>query len=144
MFGIDTGPGQLTYVTRPVTGTMRRFETEFDEDEKKNIKRQVEIKDPVIIFLASGQTLVMSGAEAERRGFFEQPEIMQFEAVTDPKTAAGRYKFAMKMEDRLEAFRQLEAAVISRCISKHGHPLPRECTYSETSVYLQSTIERAA
>jgi len=129
------GPASLTFVTRPVTGTVKMEKTIFDKKSRENSKVAVELLDPVIVFFANRSSQVMSGKEATRRGYLQQPEIMNFESVSDAKSAAGRYKFAMRMQDKLEAWQQMEDAVISACISKCGHPLDLDTTYSKRTMH---------
>lgn len=145
-FGQDPGPGTLSYVTRAVTaGDIFTTTAKFDPKEQQIVKKQVAVVDPVVVFMANGATIVMSMKEAEKRGFLNQPEILNFDSVTDPKTPAGQYKFAMNMLVRQKAFTQLEENVISKCISRHGHPLPNGCTYARTSIYFddEASIKEA-
>ena len=137
------GPASLSFVTRPVTGTIEIEKTVFDKKERVNNKVKAIIKEAVIVFFPNRSSQVMSVKEADRRGYMAQPDIMNFEAVTDAKSPAGRYKFAMRMKDRLEAWQAMEDAVVNACVSKSGHPLAIEATYSKRTMFFDDFKEGA-
>ncbi len=133
----DDGPAVLEHVVRPVDGNIyyktckrntKTKELEFEEKVMEN---------PVIIFFYRGSTTVMEGKEAEAKGFMEQPTILNFDAVQDNNSNAGKFKFAMNMKTRASAWMEMENQIIQKCISKHGHPLPLDVTYSTNSMYLE-------
>lgn len=134
------GPAMLTFVTRPVTGDVEIEKTVFDKKTRENHKVKGKLKDPVIVFYPNRTSQIMSAKEADRRGYLEQPDIMNFESVTDAKTHAGRYKFAMRMKDKLEAWQQMEDQVISGCISKSGHPLSSDANYSKKTMHFDDFV----
>lgn len=125
----------LTHVARAVDGIVMTETVKFNVKEGKNIKTEVEVKDPVVVFFPNKTTQVMSLADAEMKGFLQMPSIMNFDQVQDQNTPAGRYKFAMMPRDKMEAWMVMEDTLISRCISKTGHPL-EQGTISDTSIYL--------
>ena len=126
----------LNYVAREVQGNIPCTLTKFDKDLGENVHEMTKVKEPVIVFFPNGTTQVMSRKRAEGLGFLEQPDILNFASVQDSKTPAGRYKNAIRESDRLNAWLTMENAVIQRCVSKSGHPLPLDCTYSDYSLYM--------
>lgn len=134
-FGVDSGGAILRFVTRAVSGDIFVEKTRFDTKEMKNVKTIVKLKDPVIVFMPNKSTRVMSMKEAEKLGFLQRPDIINFEAITDAKTVAGKFKFAFSDRERAEHWKELEQQVISRCIQSHGYPIPREASVSDESLH---------
>lgn len=133
----DTGGAVLRYVTRSVIGTIFTERTKFDTKKQKNVKEMVEVVDPVIVFMPNKSVRVMPQREAEALGLLEVPDIINFEAVTDKKSVAGKFKFAFTDRERMQHWKELEQQVISRCIQNHGYPIPREATISEDSIFYE-------
>lgn len=138
-FGQDTGGAVLAFVTRAVKGKMERTVMKFDEDVHKNVPSVERIKDPVIVFFPNKTSQVFSLKEADKRGYLQMPEVLNLQAVEDPKSAAGRFKFAVSMEARKQAWLELEQAVISACMARGGHPLPRDCEFGDESIFFSTT-----
>jgi len=138
------GPATLAFVTRPVTGKIATVRTKFDTKLRENKQESVDVENPVIVFYPNRTSQVMSGKEAERRGYMEQPEILNFDSVTDQTSTAGRYKFAMHLKQRLDAWQQMEDAVVNGCISKSGHPFDQDTNYSKQTMMLAQFKENVA
>lgn len=134
----------LAYVAREIIGNIDTTRTKFDTKIGENVVSIVALQDPVIVFFPSGTTQVLSANRAKALGFLEQPEIMNYASVQDGKSAAARYKNAIREKDRVDAWLMLENAIIQKCVSKSGHPLPLDCTYSDKSFYLSYEKELAA
>lgn len=134
----------LAYVARQIDGVIMTTSTKFDTKLGENVTKETEVRNPVIVFFPNGTTQVLAGDRAKILGFLEQPEIMNFESVQGGKSPAARYKNALREKDRMDAWHDLENAVINRCVSKSGHPLPLDCDYSKKSFYLYENEEIAA
>jgi hypothetical protein len=125
----------LSFVTRQVIGDILDTKTRFDPLTGENITEEIKVKDPVIVFFPNGTSQVMSSKHAEGAGYLNQPEIMNISMVGDQRTPAGRYKNAIREEDRCRAWLDLEGVVINKCIGKSGHPLPLDCRVDENSLF---------
>lgn len=134
----------LEYVLRRVEGKVMTSIVKFDPDLGENVRKEVAIRHPVIVFFPNRTSRVMSEKDAERAGFMRQPEIMNFAQVADQRTPAGRYKNAIRSADRKQAWLEMEVTLINRIIEKSGHPLALENTYSQSSVYLDDPTEEIA
>jgi hypothetical protein len=137
------GPAKLSFVTRLVTGDIVSEKTTFDTKLRENVKTKTKVKDPVIVFFPNRTSQVMCSSEAERRGYLETPEIMNFESVTDQKSVAGQFKFAMHTKQRMDAWQQMEDRIVGDCISKSGHPFDQDVNYSKSSILAESFKEPA-
>lgn len=124
----------LSFVTRVVKGAIPRTLTEYDEETKELAHKEVAIKEPVLVFFPNGTSQVLSSDQAEKKGFLGSPEIINFVSVTDAKTPAGRYKFAIRDKDRHDAWLEMEDNIIRHVLSKSGNPLPEGVTYERTSI----------
>lgn len=124
----------LSFVTRVVTGEVPTTLTEYDEETKELAHKEVTIKEPVLVFFPNGTSQVLSSVQAEKKGFLGSPEIINFVSVTDAKTPAGRYKFAIREKDRHEAWLEMEDNIIRRVLAKSGNPLPEGVTYERKSI----------
>lgn len=126
----------LSYVTREITeGEIPHSTVKFNKSKGENERTETTLKSPVVVFFPNKTCAVFSAKEAEEKGFMKQPDIINFEQVTDNKTAAGRFKFSMKMDQKIAAWTEMEDALIQLCVSKSGHPLPLDCRYSEKSMF---------
>lgn len=135
-FGQDNAGAVLSFVTRRVKGEVLTEVSQFDEKSEKNEKKYVPLEDPVIVFLPSGSVVLLSEAEAERRGLMEEPDILGIAEVNDTKSAAGKWKYAMNDKQRQAAWLVMEKAVIRGCTSRGGYPLDAtKAQYSEDSIY---------
>lgn len=128
----------LQYVAREVTGDIMTTAAQRDAKNGGIVERNKKLKEPVIVFFSNGSTLVMERSSAETRGFLKTPEVMNLSQVTDTATPAGRFKHAFRDEDRQQAWMDLEQAVITKCTSRSGHPLPLDARVSEQSIYFPS------
>ena len=139
-FGPDLGGARLAYVAREVKGTIETTQTRFKSDKNGGHNEQtvVEVKDPVIVFFPNRSVRVMPLKEADRLGFLKQPTVLNFEAVTDQNSVAGRFKFAINDSARHDAWKQMEQSIIANCQRKGGRPLPDGVTFSSDSIYLTS------
>lgn len=136
MFGQDAAGATLSFVTRRVIGEVLTEVCAFNEDTQKNEKKYVQVEDPVIVFLPSGSVVLLSEAEAEKRGLMDEPELIGIAEVNDTKTAAGKWKFAMNDKQRHVAWLIMEKAVIRGCTSRGGYPLDAtKAKFSEDSIY---------
>lgn len=127
----------LTHVARRIDGDIETTTTKFDPKIGENVKKPSTVKNPVIVFFPNGMSQVMTEKRADSLGFLGQPEILNFAQVEDQQTAAGRYKHAIRDDQRRMAWLEMEQSVVNACISKSGHPLPLDCVYSDESVYLE-------
>lgn len=134
----------LSYVAREVEGDIMTVKTKFDDKLGENVQKETKVVDPVIVFFPNNTSQVMARKTAEERGFLAQPEILNFAQVQDQKTAAGRYKNAIKNEDRIQAWLDMENKIITDCVAASGHPLALDCNYSDKSVYLDAPTEEIA
>jgi len=135
MFSQDTGGAVLAFVTRVVTGNVFAPQARFDDATMKVTRTMERVVNPVIIFFPNGTTVVMAEKLAEQKGFLEAPTILNFEAVVDAKSIAGRFKFSMGDSARREAWTQMEQAVIGTCLARGGYPLnQKEASYSDHSI----------
>ena len=136
-FGPDLGGARLAYVARQINGTIKTTQTRFKSDKNggHNEQTEVDLKDPMIIFFPNRSVRVMSMKEAERLGFLEQPPILNFEAVSDQKSVAGKFKFAINDKTRYKYWLAMEQSLISGCQRKGGRPLPDGVGYSNDSIY---------
>lgn len=136
-FGPDLGGAQLAYVARAIDGDIVTHKTQFKQDKNggHNEQKEVKVQDPIIVFLPNRSVRVMSIKEADRLGFLQQPPILNFEAVTDQKSTAGKFKFAINDDVRREAWMEMEQSLISNCQRKGGKPLPDGVYYSKDSLY---------
>lgn len=125
----------LGHVAREIIGDIPLELTKFDTKEKKNVKKEGKVKDPIAVFFPKGQCLVLSRERAEKQGFLNRPEVMNIDSVTGSDTAAGRYKNAMDIEGRQQAWMDLEQQLINECLMKSGPPFPAGCSISEQSLY---------
>lgn len=132
----DNGGAVLQYVTRMVDGELPDNKVKFDKSSNKVVKiQQDNVETKVIVFFPNRSVQVMNIKDAERKGFLRQPDILGFESVVDAQSAAGQYKFAMRIEDRADAWLKMENALIGHCISKNGIPLPHGVGYSNRSLW---------
>ena len=131
----------LRHVTREVIGKVSQTITKIVQDPAtqsfENVSEEREMKDPVIVFFPNKTCQVMPSALAERKGFLGMPEVLNLATVEDHSTPAGRYKNALRLEDRQAAWYEMETTLINRCISGSGHPLPIDTTYSKDSFYFE-------
>lgn len=137
-FGPDLGGAQLSYVTRLVTGDVPTTKTKFKNDKNggHNVEEQAMVEEPVIVFLPNRSVRVMSFKEAGKLGFLNQPNILNFEAVTDQTSSAGKFKFGINEAVRHQAWMDLENGLIAACLRKAGKPLPDGVHYSNESIYI--------
>ena len=143
--GSDRGPASLAYVTRDVIGEVTLSTRAVRDKKTGELSRQeVVLENPVVVFFLNGNAVLLSGKEAETRGFLRQPPILNFDAIDKPDSDAGRFKFAMRIEERTAAWYAMEQAVISRCVSKHGQPVPDGCRFSDKSLFLSGQNEGIA
>lgn len=143
-FGQDTGGAVLSFVTRLVKGEVLMEKTRFNMDTMKNEKEVAPIEEPVIVFFPHGNVQVFSYKAAEKLGYLETPQILNFEAVDKPDTIAGKFKFAMSDDQRQTYWLQLEQHVISSCLANGGYPLPRTAQFSEQSIVFAPTKRKTA
>lgn len=136
-FGSDAG-AVLSYVTRVVRGDIVTESVKFNEKERKNVVKTEKVTDPVIVFFPSGNCNVLSMKQAEKLGFLRKPSIMNFEAVTDENTIAGKFKYAFDTEEKARLWTMLEESLIQTCIRKCGVPLPRDAAYDENSLFVRT------
>lgn len=135
-FSQDSGGAALAFVTRVVTGEVITPFSKFNQDTQKVERTMKKVENPVIVFFANGSTIVMEEKHAEEKGFLSMPTIMNFEAVVDAESIAGRFKFGLTEAIRKEAWQQLEDILISGCLSRGGYPLDqRKAQYSEKSIF---------
>jgi hypothetical protein len=134
--GVELGGATLAYVARFIEGSITTSVMTFDEDIRKNVREEQEVESPVIVFKTDGTSVVMSASLAEQKGFLSQPPVLNLEAVDDPNTVAGRFKFSLREKDRIDAWMQMEQAVINRCIANGGIPIPVEAHMRQESIYL--------
>ena len=134
----------LAYVVREIIGPIYTTTTKFDAKLGENKETVAEVKDPVIVFFPNKTTQVLAAERAKILGFLQQPEIMNYASVQDGKTAAARYKNAIREKQRIDAWLDMENTIIQGCVAKSGHPLPLDCVYSDKSFYLTETEELAA
>lgn len=133
---------RLAYVARTIKGDIKTVETHFDKKNNENVQKEVKVKEPVIVFFPNGTSQVFPAKVAEKKGFLTQPDIINLDTVgSDTKTAAGRYKNAIRVKDREDAWLQMENNIVTSCIAKHGHPLPLDVVYSDQSMYLDTFKE---
>lgn len=126
----------LSYVAREIVqGTINKTVTKFDNKLRENVQKKKAIEEPIIVFFPNGTSQVMSRKIAEGKGFFEQPTVINLGSVNDQTTPAGRYKHALQDRARISAWKDLEQQVINTCIEKSGHPLSRDCLFSDQSIY---------
>jgi hypothetical protein len=130
----DVGPATLAFVTRVVTGSIETTVTKYDKKLKETVQEVVAVRDPVIVFFPNGTCQVMPAKIADLKGFLEMPKILNFEAVTDADTVAGKFKFALSDAQRKKHWLEMEQAVISRCMRRSGHPLPKNVDVSDHSI----------
>lgn len=139
MFQQDTGGAVLAFVTRVVTGTVLQNSCKFDPDLQEITRTMVPVKNPVIVFFPNGSTIVMPEKLAEQKGFFQMPTIINFEAVNDANSIAGRFKFSLNEQAKRDAWEQLEQSVISTCLAKGGYPLDQTVAqYSTKSIFFSN------
>ena len=107
------------------------------------VKTEVIMEEPVIVFMPNATCQVMTLQQATQKGFTRQPQIMGFKDVEEGQnTPASRYKSALDMEDRQQAWVDMENIVINATLATCGMPVPQECSYSEKSFYIKTpTIE---
>lgn len=134
-FSTDNGPASLEFVTRLVTGSIPQETVKFDGKLRENARSVSSLKNAVIVFFPNGTSQVFSIDSARRRGFLERPRILNFEAVTDASSTAGKFKFAMTDDERHKYWEEMEQAVISTCMSRSGHPLPMDAGIDENSLF---------
>lgn len=121
----DIGPATLEFVTRVVKGSVETTFTKYDKKLRETVQEVTLVRDPVIVFFPNGTCQVMPAKVAEKEGFLEMPKILNFEAVTDADTVAGKFKFALSDAQRKKHWLEMEQAVISRCMRRSGHPFPQ-------------------
>lgn len=136
-FGTQQGPAVLRYVARRVVGSISTEKARFDAKKGQNVFEVCAVENPIIVFFPTGTTQVLAGADAEARGFLNPPDILNLEAVDKPDSIAGKYKFAFNDKQRQEYWKEMEQALISRCIANTGHPLPRDVGIDTASLYFQ-------
>lgn len=136
----------MSYVTRQISKGKIKTETAFRNDENELQKKEVAMTDPVVIFFPSKSCVVMEKKIAREKGFLEPPEIMNLETVQDQRSLAGRYKFAMTPEARMDAWQKMEDEIINAIISMRGNPLPEGCAYSKETIFAvaKPKVEEAA
>lgn len=131
----------LRYVVRELEGNITIQKAKFNTKLGENEFTEEAMLHPVIVFFPNGTSQVMERASAEKRGFLDMPQILNFDTVQDTKTPAGRFKNALTTKARREAWLQLEQAVIRNCTAKSGNPLPPDVTISSESVYFEDAIK---
>jgi hypothetical protein len=135
----------LGYVARKVTGKVMVNKTRFDDESGENVISEVAMKEPVIVFFPNKTCQVFERKIAEQRGFLQQPQVMNLAQVEDTHTAAGRYKSALRDSDRLQAWLDMENAIVTGCISSTGHPLDIDgVRYSDKSMYFTENVKSTA
>ena len=127
----------LTYVARQITGTLETFTRKYDEKKQEIVRIPHKIVDPVIVFFPNGSSQVLSTEEADKRGFFKTPTIMNFETVMTPDSPAGKVKFAMMEDEKRENWLLLEQELIAGVVSRFGYPLEEGLKMSEKSLYIK-------
>jgi len=125
----------LSYVTRLVTGEVLTTQTRYDVDDQELKTQELSIEEPVIVFFPNGTSQVFASKNAAKKGFLETPEILNFASVEDQKTPAGRFKFAIRDDQRRQAWLDMEENVVRRVLSKSGNPLPAGVDYEKKSLF---------
>lgn len=134
----------LAYVARRITGKVIKHVARFEKKEDANVLTEKPVTDPVIVFMSNGTSQILSYKRAEELGFLRLPKVLNLAQVEDGDSPAARYKNAIRDRDRLEAWMDMELAVINRCIAKTGHPLPLDADYSKESIYFEDEKEQVA
>lgn len=116
---------RLEFVVRELKGKITRPVTVFDVKQKKLVHTLRSVDAGYMVYLPNGHSYRLTRKELVRRGYDRQPEVLNFDKVTDTKSPAGRFKFAVNMEIRSKAWTELEDEVIKACVRKHG-PVIRE------------------
>lgn len=143
--GADSQGAYLEFVTRRVIGDLEKEVYKYNVKAGENQKAKVIVKNPVIVFIANGNCcMVLEEHEAQKRGFFERPEIINIENVNDFKSPVGRFKNASSIKERQDAWKLLEEQIIQRVLSKSGLPLPMGFSYSDTPLGFEEIKEEAA
>lgn len=119
----DMKGARLAYVCRPLKGKKKHRVHAWDSDAKKLVSIETEIEAGYMLYTPSGHSYRLTEQQVIRRGFDAQPEILNFDAVNDAKSPAGRFKFAINDETRKAAWRQMEEQVIALCKRRGGGSL---------------------
>jgi len=132
----DTGVAILAYVTRAIDGNIKTTRSKFNEKTRENEIIEDDVVDPVIVFFPTRASIVMPAKEAQRMGYLNMPPILNFEAVKDADTIAGKFKFAINDADRRTYWKQMEDSIIANCVARSGYTVPVDATVSKRSLHL--------
>jgi len=136
--GADTGGAVMEFVAREIIGDIPKMVSKFNEKTRETEQKATKVKNPVIVFFPNGTSQVMPLKQAEKGGYTRQPKLLNLQAVDDSETLAGRFKFAMTSEDRIEAWMMMENSVIDRAQGRNGRPVPEGCKISDKSLYVKA------
>jgi hypothetical protein len=114
-----SGP-RLEYVVRKIKTPIRRSVYTCDKEKKVLVAKDTEVVDAFMVYMPTGHSYRLSYAEVVKRGFDKQPTILNLDRVSDTKSAAGQFKFAINEDARIAAYKRLEEEVIASCTRKHG------------------------
>lgn len=132
----DAGVAVLSYVTRELIGDITTIKNRFNEATRENEYIEEMVKDPVMVFFPTRASVAMPAKEAQRLGYLEVPQILNFEAVKDAETIAGKFKFAINDEERRKFWKMMEDSVIANCVARSGYTVPATVTVSKRSLHL--------
>jgi len=132
----DPGIAVLAFVTRELIGKVSSTKVKYNEATRENEIIADEVKDPVMIFLPSRATIVLPAKEAERLGYLNMPAILNFEAVKDADSIAGKFKFAINDAERRKYWKMMEDSVIANCTARSGYTVDPSVTVAKRSLHL--------
>lgn len=117
---------RLEFVLKPVRGgKVERTITSWNPKTKKLEQTIVPEEAGFIVYMPNGHSYRLTGEQVKKRGYDRQPNILNLDKVTDTRSPAGRFKFAIDDKARQKAWTDLEAEVIKNCTRRHG-PVTRQ------------------
>ena len=117
----NKGP-RLEFVVRELKseGALRHT-VKWDKKLKKLVRATAPVEETLyMVYTPSGNSYRLTMAELKKWGFDRPPTILNLDRVNDSNTPAGRFKFGINEETRMQAYRELENQVIKSCERKHG------------------------
>lgn len=118
---------RLEFVLREFKGVRTLKKHRFDAKKKKIVPTVVKEEGGYLLFTPSGHAYYLTKQEALDRGYLNRrPKILNFDQVNDTETPAGKFKFAVRQEDKEAAMVELEKEIIKLCTSRGGPIVPGE------------------
>lgn len=129
----DLKGARLEFVLKPARGPLKKRISSYDPKEKKIVhteavaeKGEKGAPTHYMLYLPNGNSYHLTAQQAVRRNLMREPLIIGLDGVNDNTSPAGRFKFGVNPELRMQAYAEMEQAVIKACTGRAAVSLLEE------------------